>query len=197
MCSHTNAISRERGSKVVGMPFDWRCAVCSTTESLCMCLQCGHLGCGREHKQHALKHYQATGHPMTIQFRDQYTFCYACDEYVLKVRWRCRRRRRRAMRGTGNTATCASHATAGLPVQDNRDGDLGFIRDQLHGMMTQTFRCVQRRSAVAARSDRNNIGLTPCCVCRIAALQVVHHTRWARVHQATDALEPAPALGHV
>ena len=60
-----------------------------------LCLECGHLGCGRKHydgsggNNHAVEHFQATGHAVNVKLGTitadgkASIHCYACDEEVL------------------------------------------------------------------------------------------------------------------
>ena len=45
-----------------------------------MCLTCGHVGCCEKTKnQHALKHFQATGHPLVRPYKERgmnWVWCY-------------------------------------------------------------------------------------------------------------------------
>jgi uncharacterized UBP type Zn finger protein len=54
-----------------------------------LCLICGHVGCCEDAKnQHALKHYQETGHPLVAPVHEgpmQWIWCYA-DEALLDPR---------------------------------------------------------------------------------------------------------------
>jgi len=60
------------------------CLACVATgdkwPGLRMCLTCGHVGCCNKAKnQHALKHFQATGHPLSRPHRDRGMHWIWCD----------------------------------------------------------------------------------------------------------------------
>ncbi|TGZ67510.1 hypothetical protein CRM22_004752 [Opisthorchis felineus] len=64
-------------------PDKWHCHVCNTTESVWACLSCTNFACGRYIAEHALQHFQATGHPLCIEVNEKFVFCYLCDDFVL------------------------------------------------------------------------------------------------------------------
>ncbi|KAF8565552.1 hypothetical protein P879_11201, partial [Paragonimus westermani] len=39
--------------------------------------------CGRYIAEHALQHFQTTGHPLCIEVNEKFVFCYVCDDFVL------------------------------------------------------------------------------------------------------------------
>lgn len=50
-----------------------------------ICLQCGHRGCGRAQKQHALAHYRtphSLSHDLVVDSVTWMTWCYKCDDFV-------------------------------------------------------------------------------------------------------------------
>ena len=55
-------------------------AVGDTWPALRLCMTCGHLGCCEKAKnQHALRHYEATGHPIVQAYRERgmhWMWCY-------------------------------------------------------------------------------------------------------------------------
>eukprot|EP00041_Stephanoeca_diplocostata_P002155 m.23936 g.23936 ORF g.23936 m.23936 type:complete len:533 (-) comp12992_c0_seq1:714-2312(-) len=72
-----------------------QCHDCDAEHGLWMCLVCGHLGCAREQwlgsttptgaipsQQHALKHYDATGHSFAQAIDTQQVWNYATDGYA-------------------------------------------------------------------------------------------------------------------
>lgn len=73
-----------------------KCQHCELKENLWICLHCGTIGCGREQfgstlkgNSHALKHYEITGHPVSIKLGslsaddDSYDcYCYKCQDEV-------------------------------------------------------------------------------------------------------------------
>ena len=83
-CSHLGLIK-------VLEPTTQVCADCVALSdrwpALRMCLICGYVGCCNDAKnQHALKHYQSTGHPLmrSIQRGDDWLWCYV-DNALLPV----------------------------------------------------------------------------------------------------------------
>ena len=58
------------------------CEVCGETESLWICLLCGHLGCGRYSKAHSVDHFQRTRHSYAMQLGTQRVWDYTGDGYV-------------------------------------------------------------------------------------------------------------------
>jgi YD repeat-containing protein len=64
-----------------------RCEECGSTESLRLCLTCGHVGCCESQLAHGTKHWEQTGHPNTTPTPPgefAWRWCYACDAYVKK-----------------------------------------------------------------------------------------------------------------
>jgi uncharacterized UBP type Zn finger protein len=60
-------------------------ALGATWTELRVCLSCGHVGCCEDSKHtHALKHFQATGHPMLASFErgETWSWCYAHRRYM-------------------------------------------------------------------------------------------------------------------
>jgi uncharacterized UBP type Zn finger protein len=64
-------------------------ALGDTWPALRRCMICGHVGCCEKSKnQHALKHYQETGHPLVMPVNErnmQWIWCYA-DQALLDPR---------------------------------------------------------------------------------------------------------------
>lgn len=56
-----------------------------TTESLWICLTCGHVGCGRYVEGHAYKHYVETQHTYAMQLGSNRVWDYAGDNYVHRL----------------------------------------------------------------------------------------------------------------
>lgn len=48
-----------------------------------MCLSCGHVGCGRELRGHALAHHHETDHELVFSLNQQSVYCYDCGDWVL------------------------------------------------------------------------------------------------------------------
>jgi len=62
------------------------CSACATTESLWICLICGHVGCGRySDGKHAQAHYASSGHLFALDIDTQRCWNYAADEYVHRI----------------------------------------------------------------------------------------------------------------
>ncbi|GAV29874.1 hypothetical protein PMKS-003380 [Pichia membranifaciens] len=61
------------------------CMVCGLTEHLWICLICGNVGCGRYDQQHAIKHWQETGHCFSMETNTQRVWDYAEDGYVHRL----------------------------------------------------------------------------------------------------------------
>ena len=83
-CAHLHLIQ-------VVEPATHVCADCvtlgDTWPALRMCMVCGYIGCCNDaQNQHALKHYQATGHPImrSIERGDDWMWCYV-DKALLPL----------------------------------------------------------------------------------------------------------------
>jgi BRCA1-associated protein len=61
------------------------CNACGTTESLWICLICGHVGCGRYVNFHAEQHYRETMHTYALELETQRVWDYAGDGYVHRI----------------------------------------------------------------------------------------------------------------
>lgn len=61
------------------------CAVCQTTESLWICLICGHVGCGRYVNEHAREHYKQSLHAYALELQTSRVWDYAGDGYVHRL----------------------------------------------------------------------------------------------------------------
>ncbi|EPQ56439.1 zf-UBP-domain-containing protein, partial [Gloeophyllum trabeum ATCC 11539] len=62
-----------------------RCADCSSTTNLWICLICGNIGCGRYGRAHAHAHYQRTTHLYALELETQRVWDYAGDGYVHRL----------------------------------------------------------------------------------------------------------------
>lgn len=62
-----------------------RCAACSTTVDLWICLICGHIGCGRYKGSHAADHWQESGHGYALELESQRVWDYVNDQYVHRL----------------------------------------------------------------------------------------------------------------
>ncbi|XP_077017891.1 ubiquitin carboxyl-terminal hydrolase 49 [Tamandua tetradactyla] len=81
-CKHVGRLRLAQDHSILN-PQKWCCMECTTTESVWACLKCSHVACGRYIEDHALKHFEETGHPLAMEVRDLYVFCYLCKDYVL------------------------------------------------------------------------------------------------------------------
>jgi len=61
------------------------CEECGVRENVWMCLVCGHLGCGRLTREHALAHYSRTQHTYAIELATQRVWDYAGDGFVHRL----------------------------------------------------------------------------------------------------------------
>lgn len=50
--------------------------------TLWVCLECPHAGCGRRYNQHALKHYEETGHMLSVKLLTLEFSCYICEQWL-------------------------------------------------------------------------------------------------------------------
>ncbi|XP_038009126.1 ubiquitin carboxyl-terminal hydrolase 44 isoform X3 [Motacilla alba alba] len=81
-CKHVGRLRLAQDHSILN-PQKWHCMDCNTTESVWACLSCSHVACGRYIEEHALKHFQESGHPVALEVNELYVFCYLCDDYVL------------------------------------------------------------------------------------------------------------------
>jgi len=58
------------------------CSLCGEAEENWICLGCKNIGCSRYKNGDALRHFEDTGHSLSISFSDLSTNCYLCDSYV-------------------------------------------------------------------------------------------------------------------
>lgn len=91
-CEHTRHVSQAEVTTAPSLGDGATCAACELTSNLWMCLECGHLGCGRAQfggvagHGHALAHYEQTGHPCSVKqgtITPEGTadvYCYACND---------------------------------------------------------------------------------------------------------------------
>eukprot|EP00871_Galdieria_phlegrea_P004509 jgi/Galph1/5059/GphlegSOOS_G3776.1 len=61
------------------------CLRCGTTQSLWMCLICGHVGCGRYVEFHALVHFKESNHTFAMELESGRVWDYAGDNYVHRL----------------------------------------------------------------------------------------------------------------
>ncbi|XP_012781844.2 ubiquitin carboxyl-terminal hydrolase 44 [Ochotona princeps] len=81
-CKHVGQLRLSQDHSIL-TPQKWHCVDCNTTESIWACLSCSHVACGRYIEEHALRHFQESGHPVALEVNEMYVFCYLCDDYVL------------------------------------------------------------------------------------------------------------------
>eukprot|EP00029_Vermamoeba_vermiformis_P002642 TRINITY_DN13019_c0_g1_i1.p1 TRINITY_DN13019_c0_g1~~TRINITY_DN13019_c0_g1_i1.p1 ORF type:complete len:561 (+),score=138.51 TRINITY_DN13019_c0_g1_i1:30-1712(+) len=62
-----------------------QCANCSTTESLWICVVCGHVGCSRYKESHAYDHFKLTQHTYALELETGRVWDYAGDGYVHRL----------------------------------------------------------------------------------------------------------------
>lgn len=58
------------------------CDVCGGTNGLWICLECGHVGCGRDQNRHGLLHYEQTGHRFAFGYASHWLWDYTDDRGV-------------------------------------------------------------------------------------------------------------------
>ncbi|KAJ8907622.1 hypothetical protein NDN08_007732 [Rhodosorus marinus] len=61
------------------------CQECEVSESLWMCLICGHVGCGRRVQQHALLHFKRTSHTFSVEIESGKVWDYVGDNFVHRL----------------------------------------------------------------------------------------------------------------
>ncbi|KAH8278606.1 hypothetical protein KR018_005997, partial [Drosophila ironensis] len=61
------------------------CMECEGTDSLWICLICGHVGCGRYQGGHAAAHFRATNHTFAMQLGTSSVWDYAGDNFVHRL----------------------------------------------------------------------------------------------------------------
>lgn len=81
-CKHILKHSVGESHSVVN-PHRWYCDICQTEESVLACLSCPQVSCGSYMSDHALDHFNETGHHLVIDVHDHYVYCYKCKDYVL------------------------------------------------------------------------------------------------------------------
>lgn len=63
----------------------YECCECISTDSLWICMICGHIGCGRYQEAHAYDHYMDTNHLYALEIETQRVWDYLGDGYVHKL----------------------------------------------------------------------------------------------------------------
>eukprot|EP01135_Chromosphaera_perkinsii_P007990 Nk52_evm62s1073 gene=Nk52_evmTU62s1073 len=61
---------------------EMKCAECDVKDSVWLCLSCGHIGCGRYDRAHALAHFKETNHAIVANIKNDVYNCYRCDEFI-------------------------------------------------------------------------------------------------------------------
>lgn len=64
---------------------DNKCFECDSSESLWICLICGHIGCGRYLRSHAKRHFQETQHTYSLELGTQRVWDYTGDNFVHRL----------------------------------------------------------------------------------------------------------------
>ncbi|KAJ8321432.1 hypothetical protein KUTeg_001019 [Tegillarca granosa] len=72
-CKHISRF-RPKWNQSLLNPQKWMCYVCGTTESVWACLLCPVVACGRFTEEHALKHFQESKHPLSIEVNNKYVY---------------------------------------------------------------------------------------------------------------------------
>eukprot|EP01138_Halocafeteria_seosinensis_P005572 gb/GECG01005695.1/.p1 GENE.gb/GECG01005695.1/~~gb/GECG01005695.1/.p1 ORF type:complete len:606 (+),score=92.44 gb/GECG01005695.1/:1-1818(+) len=60
------------------------CEVCEA-QDVWMCIVCGHVGCGRYNRMHAVQHFRESGHAYAMELATQRVWDYAGDGYVHRL----------------------------------------------------------------------------------------------------------------
>lgn len=61
------------------------CSSCSESTKLWVCLECGHVGCGRDKNQHAVLHFEATKHRFALRYDNLWLWDYISDKSVVRT----------------------------------------------------------------------------------------------------------------
>lgn len=92
-CEHTLTLNQETAKPIARRDLA-HCGLCELDSNLWICLECGHLGCGRKNYDgtggngHALSHYETSGHSLVVKSGtisaegNASVFCYLCDNDV-------------------------------------------------------------------------------------------------------------------
>lgn len=72
-------------SRLPAAPIQSKCSKCEISSNLWICLVCGHLGCGRYDNEHAVDHYNLTGHCFSMEIDSQRVWDYIQDGYVHRL----------------------------------------------------------------------------------------------------------------
>lgn len=63
----------------------YQCCECNSSDSLWICMICGHIGCGRYQDAHAYDHYMDTDHLYALEIESQLVWDYLGDGYVHRL----------------------------------------------------------------------------------------------------------------
>lgn len=92
-CEHTLTLDQSKSTPIASKNLA-HCGLCELDANLWICLECGHLGCGRKFYDgtggngHALEHFTQTGHALAVKSGtislegNASVFCYTCDDDV-------------------------------------------------------------------------------------------------------------------
>lgn len=58
---------------------------CASRENLWICLVCGHVGCGRYQNEHAVQHFEQTGHNFSLDVMTRRVWDYVSDGFVHRL----------------------------------------------------------------------------------------------------------------
>ncbi|KAL1529894.1 hypothetical protein AB1Y20_000822 [Prymnesium parvum] len=102
--------------RVLREPTLWACKVCGSTDGVWVCLDCGHVGCGRRATHpslgggHARHHHFATGgaHAVCIDAITQAAHCHTCDNWLLDDEPSCLGALREEIRQAQRRPFCSS-----------------------------------------------------------------------------------------
>ncbi|KAG2206154.1 hypothetical protein INT47_003803 [Mucor saturninus] len=88
--SHKPVLTMSHSKKRTVLPIEeeevvYQCCECVSTESLWICMICGHVGCGRYQDAHAYDHYMDTNHLYALEIETQRVWDYVGDGYVHKL----------------------------------------------------------------------------------------------------------------
>ncbi|KAA6395842.1 MAG: putative ubiquitinyl hydrolase, partial [Streblomastix strix] len=93
-CKHTMQFMQALLPIFLNKKIPRKCDKCDISESLWMCLSCGHIGCSRQNydgsggKGHGLAHFKENNHPLSVKLGTITpeglgdVNCYTCDEIV-------------------------------------------------------------------------------------------------------------------
>lgn len=83
--SHSNPTSLSDDHLNVNEKLKCQTPGCEETEKLWICMECGHVGCGREKNQHSLQHFFNTKHRFSLRFVNLWLWDYIADKAVTRL----------------------------------------------------------------------------------------------------------------